>query len=572
MPLTIGHSLALVFALWLGLFLGGLGQPEISNNEIRRIEPAMHMIQTGDWLVPRLEGDIYFNKPPMLFWLEAMAFNLAGGRSETVARLPAALMPLALALMLVTLPCRWLSPKRRLLAAVLYLGTAGVVLNGREAAIDGLFAAAAGMALFWWLTAELDGWRRFWKWLPAALILGFALLLKGPLVLLFFYAAILAVLGARKRWRELLAWEHAAALTVMVAIFAAWAIPACHTISSNRVFDLWGEEFSQTLSPQKTAELGRWLNRMAGALTDLLPPLLFLPLLWLERFKTLHGRTNTRVARALGLASLAAILLTLLMPGAKARYVLPAAPALSLLAAWALPDWETAAGWNRFKTLCGNRLPSILAALAGLIAGAGMVLAADPRGRILCAVIAAAAFLAALLWLRKPRKEPGLTICDLTIGLTAILAVTATVTAYIMPRFIQPEMSLRHFAARIEYLVPDSARLYHVNPSRNGFRFYLHRPLYYAKAGRNIEKTTTDGFTPPDEIFYVLLLLRKAGEVNPAAYQLAGRRGVPVVDLKLGEETFLLFKMGATAEPAGPTGPIGPARPEAAPPNRPPFP
>src|SRR5262245_14815460 len=39
---------------------------------------ARDMLATGDWLLPRAEGELYAHKPPLYFWLLALAMGATG--------------------------------------------------------------------------------------------------------------------------------------------------------------------------------------------------------------------------------------------------------------------------------------------------------------------------------------------------------------------------------------------------------------------------------------------------------------------------------------------------------------
>ena len=58
--------LALLGAL---LFLPGLGRRDVWNpDEARYAEVAREMRLSGSWAVPRLNGEVYTQKPPLFFW------------------------------------------------------------------------------------------------------------------------------------------------------------------------------------------------------------------------------------------------------------------------------------------------------------------------------------------------------------------------------------------------------------------------------------------------------------------------------------------------------------------------
>ena len=67
-------------AFLLGLVLLALAawRPLAVPDEGRYADIARRMWQSGDWLVPRLDGIPFFHKPPLLHWLQSMAFELGG--------------------------------------------------------------------------------------------------------------------------------------------------------------------------------------------------------------------------------------------------------------------------------------------------------------------------------------------------------------------------------------------------------------------------------------------------------------------------------------------------------------
>jgi len=65
--------------------------PISRSQEIRVAETAREMLVTGDYLMPRLNGELRFQKPPLAYWLTAGSYRLLGRVDEFAARLPAAL-------------------------------------------------------------------------------------------------------------------------------------------------------------------------------------------------------------------------------------------------------------------------------------------------------------------------------------------------------------------------------------------------------------------------------------------------------------------------------------------------
>lgn len=83
--------LTLLFAPIYFLFLGN--RPFATPDEARYVEIPREILATGDWITPRLNGVKYFEKPPLLYWIEAI-FQYLFGLKEWAMRLPIVLFGL----------------------------------------------------------------------------------------------------------------------------------------------------------------------------------------------------------------------------------------------------------------------------------------------------------------------------------------------------------------------------------------------------------------------------------------------------------------------------------------------
>jgi len=85
----------LLLIVWLALFwnLGSTGL--IDETEPLFAEAARQMTVTGDWITPFFNGITRFDKPPLIYWLMAIAYQIFGV-NEFAARLPSALAGFAL--------------------------------------------------------------------------------------------------------------------------------------------------------------------------------------------------------------------------------------------------------------------------------------------------------------------------------------------------------------------------------------------------------------------------------------------------------------------------------------------
>jgi hypothetical protein len=80
-PRSLRHRLApfALAALFVAWWLFSIGLRPLSlPDEGRYAGVARDMVVHGDWLVPRIDGLPFFHKPPLFYWLDALAMQLFG--------------------------------------------------------------------------------------------------------------------------------------------------------------------------------------------------------------------------------------------------------------------------------------------------------------------------------------------------------------------------------------------------------------------------------------------------------------------------------------------------------------
>jgi 4-amino-4-deoxy-L-arabinose transferase-like glycosyltransferase len=175
---------------------------------------ARAMAETGDWLVPRVNGLPRYDKPPLVYWAMGGLYALPGQSlwnplGTWAARLPSALATVAVMLALAsTLLCRPQQAVRpgltALTAALAFALSPLVLLWGRIAVSDALFSGCLSLALLSCWSCYAAGGRRWWSaWIWLAL----AVLTKGPVAVvllglsLLLFAWLQADLG--RLWQRL---------------------------------------------------------------------------------------------------------------------------------------------------------------------------------------------------------------------------------------------------------------------------------------------------------------------------------------------------------------------------------
>ncbi len=165
--------LSLITVLYLsGLDACGLLGPD----EPRYASIAREMARTGDWITPRLWGEPWFEKPPLTYWMIAVAFRLGLG-DDLAPRLPIALASVVFLAWYFRVLAREFGWRAGLLATLMLSTSAGWLAFSRVGVTDlplaVTFSAAMLLALPWVARGERRGLT------AAAAFLGLAVLAKG---------------------------------------------------------------------------------------------------------------------------------------------------------------------------------------------------------------------------------------------------------------------------------------------------------------------------------------------------------------------------------------------------------
>ncbi|RXK50759.1 ArnT family glycosyltransferase [Aquirufa rosea] len=200
-------------------------------DEINFAESAREMIQSGDYLSVQINFKPFWEKPPLFIWFQALSFLFFGIFTENAwvsmefaARFPNALIGISTLLTLYQIGAKHFSPKMGHLWAFSYLAAITPHVYASSGIIDPLFNLLIFLGVYYSIQS-------FWKnfaskeLLISAVLIGLALLTKGPVALLIWgLTALVYVLLNRQEWLRWQAWFRALAYVSIIAIvfFVSW--------------------------------------------------------------------------------------------------------------------------------------------------------------------------------------------------------------------------------------------------------------------------------------------------------------------------------------------------------------
>ncbi|WP_333649300.1 phospholipid carrier-dependent glycosyltransferase [Candidatus Binatus sp.] len=210
------------------LYLPGLGRPALwEPDEGRYAEIAREMVISGDYVTPRDDFELYFEKPPLVYWAEAAAIQIFGV-NEFAVRLPAALFSIGQVVVTAALAEAMLGAAAGFFAALVLALSPLFFGFARFATLDPALAffLAAALGAFY-AAARGDsfsrGPARRWLLISAAM-LALGTLAKGPIALLLGGAIALTWMAIERRLRQVAQMPLVWCLVIYAAIVVPWFV------------------------------------------------------------------------------------------------------------------------------------------------------------------------------------------------------------------------------------------------------------------------------------------------------------------------------------------------------------
>lgn len=302
-------------------------RPLLAVDETRYLTVAWEMWQGGSRIVPHLNGEIYSDKPPLLFWLVNLVWAVVGP-SEFAARLVGPAAGVAVILLAARLSrTLWPQAPAREGCTAWILATGGVFLAYASATMfDALLAVAVvGAMLALWAMGRHPGWR------PAAglgVALAFGVLAKGPVILVHVLPVALAFpfwrpADGTARPRDMAAGVGLGVL-VALALVGLWLVPALVFGDAGYRNDILWRQSAGRMVASFAHDRPVWFYLA-------LLPLFLWPWGWGREAASLWPRDKGSAERFVLAWALGALAAFSLISGKQLHYLIPELPALALL-------------------------------------------------------------------------------------------------------------------------------------------------------------------------------------------------------------------------------------------------
>ena len=204
-------------------------------DEPRYARTTVEMIQSSNYLVPTFNGDTWFDKPILIYWLMSVPVRLLGA-SEISCRFPAAVGTTITCLLTFFIGKRLFDVKVGLWAEIILATTLLMTVVGSAALVDGIL-----LPLIVGVMAVFIGWDRnrirILDVAAVGVLMGLGMLAKGPGGVLPVLVMVIVLWFDRRSIGDFIRGFSGIVFSAVIAaaIFLLWAIPANNATSGEFV-------------------------------------------------------------------------------------------------------------------------------------------------------------------------------------------------------------------------------------------------------------------------------------------------------------------------------------------------
>ncbi len=453
----------------------------VRGEESRRGRIAWEIWQSGDWIVPRIQGQPVFFRPPLQNWLIALVGMAHGAVDEWALRLPSVAAILMTVIIVYGYARSFLSRFGAFFCALSLVSLGQVLELGRLGETDSLFTLFLAGSLLTWKWCQNAGASPRRGWCLGYALAALATLTKGPQAPLYFVGSVSLFCLITGRKRQLFSRDHLVGLLTGLVIVGLWQVPYAIKMGPVASFEIYFHDvgprfFDFTVANVVEHMLTYPVELLAGSL---LPWSVWLVCMLSPEFRQ-HLRRWRGDALYLAVCMAVAFPSVWIAPGASLRYYMSLFPCFACLigilieARMTLPARE---GWAGF--VCWyQRVLAVLILSAGVgVAGFSWLRPQSEfsqSDRFAAIYFAACLFAAAWIWWFSARMTQRAIMLSFTATACFLGLSQATLMVNIRQRFSE---DAGQAVALMKQQIPADAEFVSLGPAHHLFLFHLREPV-----------------------------------------------------------------------------------------------
>lgn len=444
-----------LFLLAATMALAMLSRRSLEDHECFVSITAREMLQSGNWILPTLNGNLRINKTPLSYWLVGCLSKATGAIDEFTTRFPSAVFAFLSAGALLFFVNKFLSFRTAVISAAVWITSFGYFYashTGRPDTAMTFFVTVCFLAFYAAITSQS---RReqiiymliFW------LSLSMGMLAKGPAPLpyvfvpLFFYAAI------ERKWKLIPKLLPIAGTVIFLIIVLPWPLFIAQKLDWN--LHLWKKEFIDRFFGDYAPGKYPIYYYFLIIFKYMTPWFILLPASLVAPFYSAWGEKRP-VMKFFWFWFVADFIFLTIDGGKRQHYLFPLLPAAAVLTGVILEDlfFDKRAFTPKFAR--NILFAQLVAMIAFVAAGIVFVIRKAPADRVEVAaagVIAVAAVIVASLLAGKDKRVPA--------GIVGLAGIAVWTLVFYTAFWIATDIDAppRDFARTLATIIPKSDQL-----------------------------------------------------------------------------------------------------------------
>ena len=326
-------------SLVLPLFIAftGLQKRPIANHEGLVAVTAREMLNTGNWVVPKYNGNIRLHKTPLCYWLVAATGKITGRLNEFAVRLPSALLAVLSAGAILFFVNKWMGLRIAVLASAIWSTSLGFIRYSHSARPEMALCCFVTIAMLSFYSGLTSPSRKeqirymIIFWISFAL----AMLAKGPAPILLIGPALLLYFAVFREWKKITKTLPIIGTLIFLIIVLPW--PIMIALKDPQALLFWKTQFIDRATGDLSSGNEPIYYYLEVMFILFVPWVAFLPLALTAPFFRIWGKKQNTMLY-LWLWFVASIVAMTLCKGKRRHYILPAMPAVAILSAIIFED------------------------------------------------------------------------------------------------------------------------------------------------------------------------------------------------------------------------------------------
>jgi 4-amino-4-deoxy-L-arabinose transferase-like glycosyltransferase len=314
-----------------------LSDGALDNHECLVSVTAREMVQTGDWILPRFNGEIRLQKTPLCYWLVASVAKLTGKVDEFSTRLPSVCFAVLSAGAILYFATQWLGIAIGVLSTAVWVSSLAYVRYSHDGRPEMAMCSLITISMLSFYSAMQTQSKRhrilymLVFWLSFAL----AMLAKGPAPLVMVLPPIFFYFAVFRQWKGIKDTLPIIGPILFLLIVLPWLIMVAAKVSGGWAF--WKREFiDRFMGEYSTGHKPFWYY-LPIIFLFAAPFSAFVPYAAVSPFYAVWERKRP-LMWYLWLWFVVQIAIMTISGGKRQHYILPVFPALSILTGICLYD------------------------------------------------------------------------------------------------------------------------------------------------------------------------------------------------------------------------------------------